>query len=59
MSVFGVPVMTKKSFIQTEKDIGEWWRMRLNESMLEAGKEEKRLIGETTKWSACHYCSGR
>ena len=46
MSVFGVPVMTKKSFIRTEKDIGEWWRMRLNESMIEAGKEEKRLAEE-------------
>ena len=46
MSVLGVPVMTKKSFIRTEKDIGEWWRMRLNESMIEAGKEEKRLAEE-------------
>ena len=46
MSVFGVPVMTKKSFIRTEKDRGEWWRMRLNESMIEAGKEEKRLAEE-------------
>ena len=43
MSALGVPVMTKKSFIRTEKDIGEWWRMRLNKSMIEAGKEEKRL----------------
>lgn len=41
MSVLGVPVMTKKSFIQTEKDIGEWWRMRLNESIIEAGKEKR------------------
>ena len=46
MSVLGVPVMTKKSFIRTEKDIGEWWRMKLNEAMIEAGKEEKRLAEE-------------
>ena len=46
MSVLGVPVVTKKSFIRTKKDIGEWWRMRLNESMIEAGKEEKRLAEE-------------
>ena len=46
VSVLGVPVMTKKSFIRTEKDIGEWWRMRLTESMIETGKEEKRLAEE-------------
>ena len=46
MSVLGVPVMTKKSFIRTEKDIGEWWRMRLNKTMIEAGVEEKRLAEE-------------
>jgi hypothetical protein len=26
-----VPVMTKKSFIQTDKDVGEWWIMRQTE----------------------------
>ena len=46
MSVLGVPVMTKSSFIQTERDIGEWWREELQESMAAAGKEEKRLAEE-------------
>ena len=46
MSVFGVPVMIKKSFIWTEKAVGEWWRMRLAESMIKAGKEEKHLAEE-------------
>ncbi len=43
MGVLGVPVMTKSAFIQTERDIGEWWKEKLSESMLEAGREEKRL----------------
>ena len=46
MSIVGVPVMSKASFIQTERDIGEWWKTQLNESMKEAGKEEKRLAIE-------------
>ncbi len=45
MSVLGVPVMTKKSFINTERDIGEEWKKQLLESM-SAGKEEKRLAEE-------------
>ena len=43
MSVLGVPVMTKASFISTERDIGEWWRTELVETMKAAGKEEKQL----------------
>ena len=35
--------MTQSTFIQTERDIGEMWKVKLAESMLEAGKEEKRL----------------
>lgn len=43
MSVLGVPVMTKQSFIDTERVIGKWWWTALEESMLAAGKEEKQL----------------
>ena len=43
MSVLGVPVMTKASFISTERDIGEWWRTELVKTMKAAGKEEKQL----------------
>ena len=43
LSVAGVPVMTKKSFINTERDIGEMWRHALNQSMAEAGRKEKEL----------------
>ena len=46
MSVAGVPVMTKASYISTERDIGEMWRAQLRESMAEAGREEKRLAEE-------------
>ena len=43
MSVLGVPVMSKTTFIQTERDIGELWEQEMEKAMLEAGKEEKRL----------------
>ena len=43
MSVVGVPVMTGVSFIQTERDIGELWKRKLQESMAEAGQKEKQL----------------
>ena len=42
MSVLGVLVMTKKSFITTEKAIGHEWWDALDESMKEAAEEEKR-----------------
>ena len=34
------------SFVQIEHDIGEWWQENLWGSMLEAGREEKRLAEE-------------
>ena len=43
MGVLGVPVMSAKNFIHTERDIGEWWREQLQEVMVEAGKQEKEL----------------
>ena len=46
MSVLGVPVMTKKSFNDTERSIGEMWEKELLESMATAGREEKRLAEE-------------
>ena len=46
MSTIGIPVMTQSSFISTERDIGKWWKDKLAESMIEAGKEEKRLAEE-------------
>ena len=35
--------MTKKSFIQTERCIGEWWDKMLEEAMIEVGRTEKRF----------------
>ena len=46
MGILGVPVMSKASFINTERKIGEWWKDKLKESMLEAGREERRLAEE-------------
>lgn len=43
MSVLGVPVMTKRAFIHTERAIGEWWWEVLGESMKAAGQEERQL----------------
>ena len=43
MSVLGIPVMSKKSFIATEKEIaGKWWAS-LEEKMRAAAEEEKKL----------------
>ena len=44
--VLGVPVMSARLFINTEHDIGVWWRKQLEEVMAEASKEEKRLAEE-------------
>ena len=46
MSVLGVPVMTKAGFIFTEREIGEQWKVELQQLMVEAGQEEKRLAEE-------------
>ena len=46
LSVLRVPVMSKKSFINSERDIGCWWKEKLDKSMKEAGEEEKRLAEE-------------
>ena len=41
MSVLGLPVMAKGSFTPTESDIGEWWRQKLNKSMIKPENKEK------------------
>ena len=46
MATLGVPCMSQNNFIATERQIGEWWRGKLNESMLEAGREERKLAIE-------------
>ena len=46
LSVIGVPVMTKASFIATERAIGERWQVEMQEQMAKAGQEEKRLAEE-------------
>ena len=43
LSVLGIPSMTKKTFMSTERDIGEFWKSMLQDSMSQAGKEEKQL----------------
>ena len=43
MNIMGVPVMTKRSFIETERVIGMWWWIALEESMLAAGKKKKTI----------------
>ena len=50
MSVMGVPVMTKATFISTERDIGECWKQILLSSMAEAGQEEKKIAEENGKF---------
>lgn len=46
MSVLGVPVMSSRNFVKTERAIGEVWKEELQEIMIEAGMVEKRLAEE-------------
>ena len=46
MSILGVPVMTKKSFMATERALGKWWWEVLEDSIKSAGQEERRLAIE-------------
>ncbi len=50
MSVMGVPVMSKASFITTERDIGMCWRQALLASMGEAGQEELTIAVEKSNY---------
>ena len=43
MSTLGLPVMSKKLFVNTEKIIGKWWWNLLEESIQTAGKAEREL----------------
>ena len=56
MRVLGIPIMAK-NFIQTECCIREWWKQQLQESMKEAGREEKALAEERSRGAGNHcYC---
>ena len=46
MATLGIPVMSKNSSTSTERGIGKWWKQQLQLSMLQAGREEKRLAEE-------------
>ena len=43
MSILGLPVMSKKLFVNTEKLIGKWWWNLLGESIQASGKAEREL----------------
>ena len=43
----GVPVMSKTSFVITERQIGEFWKDELDKYIVEAGAEEKQLAKES------------
>ena len=55
MSVLGVPVMNKSNFQQTERDTGEWWTKRMEQAVIEAGQEERRLAQELLPRGASNY----
>ena len=46
MGLLGVPVMSARHFINTERAFGQWWRKQLEVVMAEAGNEEKCLAEE-------------
>ena len=40
------PCYEQTMLSKTENDIGKWWSTRLQEAMLDTGREEKRLAEE-------------
>ena len=53
MAFLGVPTMPTMSLtsvIAMERAIGDWWRQQLEESMKEAGREERRLATENNEY---------
>ena len=54
MSVLGVPVMSKQTFMQTEQQIGREWWATLQESMKAAGREEKQHAIEQNSYHHQH-----
>ena len=50
MSTLGIPVMSKQSFMLTERQIGDWWWSSLQESMKAAGKKEKQFAIEQNSY---------
>ena len=43
MAVLGIPSLTKKAFMTIEKRIGQWWWALFEESVQQAGAEEKAI----------------
>ena len=43
MAVLGVRSLTKKAFITIEKHIGQWWWTLFEDSMKQAGNEERAI----------------
>lgn len=46
MSVLDVPVLTKCLLYSNERGIGKYWKQSLIDSMVQKGREEKRLAEE-------------
>ena len=42
--------MSQKSFIETERELGEWWKQELEGSMKAAGEEERKLAIERNQF---------
>jgi len=53
MSVLGVPVMTKRSFMATERALGKWWWEILEDSLKSAGEEESEIYGSFEMVCVC------
>ena len=50
MSVLGVPVMSRRVFVNTERSIGKWWWKLLEESMQAAGKAEREFAIQENRY---------
>jgi len=50
MSVLGVPVMSRRVFVNTERIIGNWWWTLLEESIQAAGRAERELAIQENRY---------
>jgi len=53
MGILGVPTMSQKSFIETERELGEWWKQELEGSMKAAGEECQLAIERISSMKMC------
>ena len=53
---FATSKKVKGTFTPTQSDIGEWWHQTLDNTMIDAGKQEKKLAEERDDYHRGFSC---